>query len=96
MGVVDQASLPFLTFLSSAAFCVVGQVGALAFVGDARYQGWGWLEEVINQDGSEKGVEVHQGVVHLAAVCGVASHLKPAKSSHVDYVGKFGGKGQRA
>ena len=35
----------------------------------------GKLREFV--DGAEKGVEVHQGVVHLAAVCGVVAHLEP-------------------
>ena len=96
LGVVDQASLLFLTFLSSTAFCVVDRIGALAFVGDPRNQGWEWLEEVINQDRSEKGVEVHQGVVHLVEVCGVAAHLEPAERWCIDCVSKFGGKGRRA
>ena len=59
LGVVDQAILLFLSFLSSTAFRVVGRLGALAFVGDPCYQWWEWLEEVVNNDRSEEGVEVY-------------------------------------
>ena len=36
LGVVDQASLLFLVFLSSSTFRVVSRLGALAFVRDPR------------------------------------------------------------
>ena len=37
LGVVNQASLLFLIFIFSAAFRVVGWLGALGFVKDPRY-----------------------------------------------------------
>ena len=51
------------------------------------------MEEVIDQDRLEKSVEVHQGVAHLAAVCRVATHLKPAERLYVNCVSEFGGEG---
>ena len=92
LRVVNQGSLLFILFLSSAAFCVVGQLDVLMFVGDPCYRCWEWLEEVIDRDRLEEGVKVYQGVVHLAAVCSVTAHIKPAECSHVDCVSKFSGK----
>ena len=37
LGVVDQASISFLTFLFSAGFCVVSRLSVLVFVRDPRY-----------------------------------------------------------
>ena len=59
LRVVDHAGLLLLSFLSAAALHVVGQISVLAFVEDPRYQGWEWLEEVVNKDGAKEDVKVH-------------------------------------
>ena len=48
LGVVDQASLLFLLFLSSAALCVVGRLGTLAL--HAIEDGSGWRNLLMRAD----------------------------------------------